>query len=406
MSNHKSIQYSLRTLLKHSELIADIYNNNAISETEGNSSAIEELRSAKMVWAMDTNSEYRLSKSLKAFLVHALKDQTNRRIDLDTSNRLEEIANLARMYISAKNRGSKLDVETYYADIYEFVAEFLQTLEENTTTLWTHIGTQFGYVTSLDAKINECEHAIGRVKKLTESLMMIEIGELYELTAGDQALFRILVQEMQKGVQRCQNDLENASKKLGMLMGEFRRINHTTLLVKGFNAFLKHNPSYGLPDLTECEELKDFSLIAGCIHLAPSVDTCILSMEGVLAEIVAETDVKIREDTSGEPIKQELADELNVDQAVYEPEPDLLAVEVDEFLSQCLDGNAHSAKEYYVAKSPDWSFEAWLYCLFDCYSYLDEEDKAVVRLETEEITHPCFSGNNFIKDVRVAINVQ
>lgn len=202
MSNHKSIKHSLKKLLKHSELIADIYDNTAIAETKENAGAIEELRSARMVWAMDTNGEYRLSKSLKAFLVHSLKDQTNRRIDLDTANRLEEIANLTRMYLAAKNRDNTCDMETYYSDIYEYVAEFLQTLEENTTILWTHIGTQFGYVTSLDAKINECEYTISRVQELTESLMMIDISDLYDLTAGEKLLFRILVQEMQMGIQR------------------------------------------------------------------------------------------------------------------------------------------------------------------------------------------------------------
>ena len=403
MSNHKAIQQSLKKLLKHSELITDIYNNNALPETEENAKAIEELRTARMVWTMDTSGEYRLSKPLRAFLIHALKDQTNRRIDLDTSNRLEEIANLTRMYVAAKSRGNKIDADAYYSDIYEYVAEFLQTLEENTTTLWTHIGTQFGYVTSLDAKINECEHAISRAKKLTDSLMIIEISDLYDLTAGDQSLFRILVQEMQMGIQRCLNDLENAYKKLGTLMGEFRRMNQTTLLVKGFNAYVKRNPSYELPDLTENKELRYFNLIAGTIHMAPSVDPHLLSLESTLAEIVVETDTKLREETYSSPPQQDMATELDSEQAVYEPEPDLLALEVDIFLSQCLDGTVHSAKDYYLTQSPEWSFEAWLYCLLNRYSYLDEEDKSIIHLETEEFAHPQYSGNDFIKDVRITI---
>jgi len=395
----------LKTLLKHGELITDIYNNSAISETAENSKAIEELRSGRMVWTMDVSGEYRLSKPLKAFLVHVLKDQTNRRIDLDTSSRLEEITNLTRMYVAAKSRDNKLDMETYYADIYEYVAEFLQTLEENTTILWTHIGTQFGYVTSLDAKINECDHAIGRVRKLTDSLMMIEISDLYELTAGDQLLFRILVQEMQKGIQRCLNDLENASKKLSTLMGEFRRMNQTTILVKGFSAFMKHNPSFELPDLTDSSELRNLNLISAPIQLAPSVDTSLLFLEGELAEIVAETDSRIREEVESRPTQFNITEELNSSQAVHEPEQDLLAMEVDSFLTQCLEGGAYSAKEYYLSKTPEWTFEAWLYCLLNRYSYFDEEDKEIVHLETIEVEHPQYSGNDFIKDIRITITV-
>lgn len=404
MNTHKAIKSSLKKLLKHSELISDIYNNSSISETAENASAIAELQSARMIWAMDTSGEFRLVKSLKTFLNHTLKDQTNRRIDLDTSNRLEEISNLTHMYVAAKSRGNKLDAESYHADIYEYVAEFLQTLEENTTTLWTHIGTEFGYVTSLEAKINECEHAIDRVQKLTQSLMIIEIRDLYDLTAGEQTLFRILVQEMQIGIQRCLNDLENASKKLSTLMGEFRRMNQLTLLVKGFNAFFRHNPSYELPDLTDNKELRYISHISNPIQVVDNADTSISSMESTLAEIVAETDTKVREDEDNNP-NIDIADELNTDQATYEPEPDMLAIEVDNFLAKCLDGNIHSAKKYYIASSPEWSFEAWLYCLLNRYSYLDEEYKQIVHLSPEELSHPYYSGNDFIKDVHIKVNL-
>lgn len=182
-------------------------------------------------------------------------------------------------------------------------------------------------------------------------------------------------------------------------------MNKATLLVKGFNAFVRHNPSYEMPDLTHSIELSSLRLIAGPIQLAPSVDSTILSLETVLAEIVAETDSKIREDIRAEPVQLEIAEKLDSDQAVYEPEPDLLAIEVNVFLSQCLDGNAHSAKEYHFSKSPDWSFEAWLYCLLNRYSYLDEGDKAIMYLKTVEIPHPHYSGNDFIVDVRIGIIV-
>lgn len=393
----------LNALGRHSDLIMQAYVNGVVDESAHSKKVLEQLVQLGILWRPDPQSALRLKSAVRTLLESGLQDERNRNIDANVGSALASLKTLAEHYKEALHYNRFNEAHAYMTDLTEHVYQLTESLANSVRVMFSRINNEFGYVSSVEAKIRENELAQGQVSELLNQLECFRFDELSEIAGGNRELRHLLVVALQQSFSKATQELSVAQARLIDLLGRFREFQGRTRLLKGFLLHMDQQPDFApgnYPNLTQVPIL--FNQAAALIQPA-SVDVNQVAHEQELQQLVgALSSVYRRKPTSG---TEQKSAEIQVSaQQQVELTRDPLQQAVDAYFCEVIDsGQSTSALEFYSAQSLEFDPEVWIYQVIGGYQGLQDEDKQFFAIDTLGEPDNVFNGNFIISDVLVGL---
>ena len=393
----------LNALGRHSELIMQAYVNGVVDEAAHSKKILEQLVQLGILWRPDPQSALRLKSAVRTLLESGLQDERNRNIDANVGSALASLKTLAEHYKEALHYNRFNEAHAYMTDLTEHVYQLTESLANSVRVMFSRINNEFGYVSSVEAKIRENELAQGQVSELLNQLECFRFDELSEIAGGNRELRHLLVVALQQSFSKATQELSVAQARLIDLLGRFREFQGRTRLLKGFLLHMDQQPDFtpgNYPNLTQVPVL--FNQSAALIQPA-SVDVNQVNHEQELQQLVGALSSVYRR----KPVHtaEHKSAEIQVsEQQQVELTRDPLQQAVDAYFCEVIDsGQSMSALEFYSAQSLEFDPEVWIYQVIGGYQGLQDEDKQFFAIDTLGEPDKIFNGNFIISDVLVGL---
>lgn len=391
----------LRSLNKYSDLIIDAYHHNhsELLDSHENSIAIDELISLRLAWRPDDSENVRLSGNLIQLLDHGLRNSHRRHVDADIGGRLSSLEGLINNYKAANARQAYQDASVYWRSIEEQVYDLRETLKNTTRQLWRQIASEFGYVDSLQSKVEENERVLAQTKRLNDGLELVRLDELAQLAGSDNQLRRLLLKVLAKGISLCQQELCDALHRLKELLFNLRQQQYQGHLIKTFYQRFQANPSF-LAHMTLADTPDIINQIVP-LDARACADTLDSQQEIILTDLIT----NLRKAS----LSQEYQDEINAISADFDKES--ISVElsplkqaVADFIDLVITTNSQQSVIANFNLAPKaCNKELWLYAIITYLQSLPLKERQLFQLNYIEHPHPQFNGNTLVEDIKLAL---
>ena len=393
----------LNALGRHSDLIMHAYVNGSVDESNFSRKVLEQLIQLGILWRPDPQSALRLKSAVRNLLESGLQDERNRNINANIGTALASLKTIAEHYKESLHYNRFNEAHAYMTDLTEHVYQLTESLANSVRVMFSRINNEFGYVSSVEAKIRENELAQGQVSELLNQLECFRFDELSEIAGSNRELRHLLVVALQQSFSKATQELSVAQARLLDLLGRFREFQGRTRLLKGFLLHMEHHPDFApgnYPNLTQVPVL--FNQSAAMLKPA-SIDVNQVAHEQELQQIVASlSSVYRRKSTVSEPEKASTID-VSEQQSV-DLESDPLQEEVDAYFCEVIDnGQSLSALDYFSQRELEFDPEVWIYQVIGGYQALDDEDKQFFAIDPVGRVDEKYTGNFVIHDVTLGL---
>ena len=393
----------LNALGRHSELIMQAYVNGSVKEADHSRKVLEQLVQLGVLWRPDPQSPLRLKNAVRALLEGSLQDDRSRTINTNITASLASLRTLAEHYKESLHHNRFNEAHAHMGDLTEHVYQLTESLTNSVRVLFGRINNEFGYVSSVEAKIRENELAQGQVSDLLQQLESFHFDELSELAGSNRELRHLLVVALQQSFSKAAQELSVVQARLLDLLGRFREFQGRTRLLQGFLLHMEQQPDFtpgNYPALSQVPVL--FNQSASL--LAPAAaDVNQVEHEADYQMIVSNlTDIHRRKPDEE---SHKAAQEIEVaEQGSVSLEKDPIHQAVDDYFCDVIDsGQPKSALEYFAEHALDFDQEVWIYQVIGGYQSLDENDKQFFALDAAGQPDKTFTGNFYINDVTLGL---
>lgn len=393
----------LNALSNHSELIMQAYFSGSVNEAEYSPKVIQNLIDLKVLWRPESDVELRLRPALRTLLEESLQDENNRQIDANIGNLLATLTTQAEHYKEALAHQRYHESQAYLSDLTEHVYTLTETLATNVRLLWSRISNEFGYVSSVDAKIRENELAQQQVTDMLNQLALFHFDQLSQLAGSQRELRQLLVVTLQSAFATSTQELSLVQSKLIELLGRFREFKGRTRLLKGFMLHMEQKPDFQPVNYATLSHVPTlFNRAKGIIKPA-AADVNNVEQELELTALVnnLRSVNRLAQTHHNRPMANPLVIEQEQSIALDE---DLLKQEVESYFCKVIDSGVNtSALTYYKDNELEFDQEVWLYQVIGAFQGLPDTEREYFDIETQGSYHPIYDGNFIIQDIELGL---
>lgn len=355
----------LRLLSTHADTVMRVYTERTIPDTDLDARTLETLMiSARILYRPEPNADLRLVPEIDRMLLMALQDERNRQVDADVAGLLMGIKALAGHYTEAMGHGRFAEAVQCVDDLASGVYEFQYRLRASIDGLWQRINAEFGYVSSLAAKIRENDLAQEQVNQLLERLDMVDFALLASLAGDQKPLRRYLLGVLEAAIAECRERLSSVQRRVNDLMGKFRAIQRQNFLLKGWLTHIDRNSSYVVSDLAGHHPLPALLNVAAPLLEAAAADPLDLTYRSMLLEEAAKLRANDALALPAPPSAPPAPFQMPVAIEVMVVEREAIESSIEAFLIDVIDadGVGRSARDH-LSGGPSWDGECWMYLL-------------------------------------------
>ncbi|MDM7861883.1 phosphoenolpyruvate carboxylase [Alteromonas sp. ASW11-36] len=388
----------LNALSRHSEVIMRAYLVGSVSASDISPKVLDQLLQLGVLWRPEQDGDYRLKGAVRNLLEGSLQDERNRQIDTNMASALAAIKTLAQHYKEALHYGRFAESQGHLNDLREHVYALTESLANHVRLLFSRINNEFGYVSSVDAKIRENQLAQSQVTDLLNQIELIRFDELSELAGNNRDLRHLLVVALQQSFTRVTKEQSAVQARLLELLGRFREFRGKTRLLKGFVLHSDQHPDFVPKDYTRFSQIPMLFNQAEPLLRAAAVDPNNVEQEAELQHLVGQIRTinrqrKHEQHSAAKSISIEVL-------AAVEMDDSRLREAVEQYFCHVIDsGENITALQYHQWRALDFDTEAWLYQVIGGYQSLDTEEQRFFAIEATGEPHPVYSGNYLIHDV-------
>lgn len=393
----------LNALSRHSDIIMQVYLSGTLDESKYSSQVVDNLMKHGILWRPESESEIRLKAAVRNLLEGSLQDERNRQVDANIGSSLASLKTLAQHYKESLAHERYAESEAHLSDLTEHVYMLTETLSNNVRVLFSRINNEFGYVSSIDAKIRENELAQSQVSELLKQLELFRFDELSELAGSNRELRHLLVVTLQYSFSRVTKELAIVQGRLIDLLGRFREFRGRTRLLKGFLLHLEQKPDFSPGNYCKLTNVPMLFNQARSIVKPASADVTRVEHELDLQQLVGSIKALNRAGKSHQP--ERAAQDIHVEQqGLVEFKEDKLKQAVEAYFCQVIDtGERLTALSYHEQQGLEFDPEVWIYQVIGGYQGLTLEEQSYFAIDTNGISHPVFNGNFIIQDVELGL---
>ncbi|SFC03577.1 hypothetical protein SAMN05660443_1246 [Marinospirillum celere] len=371
----------LSLLGKHAEALMQGYIGEEVDPSAFSETALKKLMAARILWRPDEYSGLKLSHRVRDLLAEMLADEKRRHVNADVAETLELIRNLVQGYHEAQHRGDYLLAEQQQLRLTQEVDDLNSRFADAIDSLWQRLNSDFGFVSSLNDKIRENERAQKQISRLLDGLELIDFEELIALVAGQGALRKLLISQLQVQVSSHYTSLREVQVRLVQLLARFRQQQERSLLVHGMLAFLREHPGFQPGNYARRSQVPEVVNRAAPLVPAAAVALDRPSESDQLAELVRQ--LPRREQPL---VATEEAGVLATpqDEAIAARQQQLKK-EVEDFYLEVIDSEgAVSALDFWHKKQLGWDAEIWLFQVLAEHQGLPAQEQEQLHLFKEE----------------------
>jgi len=393
----------LNALGKHSELIMQAYINGTVDEHQNSAKVLEQLVQLGVLWRPDPQSELRLKSAVRTLLEGSLQDERNRNINANIGTSLASLKTLAEHYKEALHYHKYNDAAAHMGDLTEHVYQLSESLSNSVRVMFSRITNEFGYVSSVDAKIRENELAQSQVTELLSQLECFRFDELSEIAGSNRELRHLLVVSLQQRFSKAAQELSVVQAKLLDLLGRFREFRGRTRLLKGYLLHMEQQPDFTPGNYTNLTQVPVLVNQANRIIGAATADVNNVEHEADYQNIVASL-THIHQRKAKRKEESQLQDIDVQVQTTVSLEKDPLQLAVEEYFCDVIDtGQPKTALTYFEEQGLSFDPEAWIYQVIGGYQALAEQEKQFFALDHHGENDRVFSGNFYIRDITLGL---
>ena len=408
--NTADVAELLRQIGVHDQLLADAYVYGTISDELSESRKIATLHKNGLLRPDEEVGDYRVTAELKRMLNRLMRKQTSYRQLTDMGKVIDTLDDLVNDYrLSVKS--NLLDDAEYYLDqLDDLFYEAKDNLNVSLENMHYAISSQFGFVSTLSAKVRENERALAYAQKLLSELQQIDPESCYEWS--DWACPTNFARKISGFVYWFNQTLPNLrfiidNMRLGLF--RLRRDEKQASLLRKMARYLHKHPEFELNErLFEDEQLPKSLRFSPAIKLKTYVDTRNCDIEAPLVALVQ----SLRKQTKlAPPLKRENSDLEESDAPEFIIEHDFFEEQTESLFERVIkNGEPLSALQYWKASLKSWIKEdqlidpkAWVELVFSSYCKLTNDQQAALDIKPKGELVQGTSHNFTYSDVEISL---
>jgi hypothetical protein len=394
----------LALLGKHHFPLMKGYFDGFIDETAFSEQTLKKLIAARIVWRPDEQQPLMLRPLVSELIASMVADESRRQINADVAEKLEQIRNKVQAWRDAYYKGDYSVAGRQMQRLTELVHDLNGQFEEAIDSLWHRLNNDFGFVSTLNEKINENARAQKQVRRLLDGLDLIDFSELIEFAENNSSLRKLLVSQLQLRVSLHYSSLLAVQQRLVDLMVKFRQQQSRTLLVANMAAFLREHPQYHPASYPERRDVPDIFNIAEPFSLQASISLDRPVDRQLMAEMLLSLPraplMPPAAPKSAGPVIPPIDEEVAARQVA-------LKMDVEDFyVFAAGQSGPVSALNYLAEKHLNWDSEIWLYQVITEYQSLPSADKPRFWLRNDERQASPVNDLRIILDVSIGVRAK
>ena len=398
MNAREQLQAFLKLLSRHWVLLVDAYFNKDVIDEGTNPAAVNLLLSARLLRRRSAGESLRLVREMSALFGRVLQDR--RRVALDPNigsikNRLED--NISS-YKESVHRGFADDAEYYLGQIENLVGDLIDGLQASSEQFWHKINSDFGYVSSLEAKVRENDKALFDAHALNNMLGLLTGEFMTEMAGDDPVLQRQLEGDLLAAVVRCGKETVDAIHKLKSLLFQFREKQKLDHYINTYYQHCQNNPGYEPRDYTVGEVPEVFNKVIA-MPIEGHADITDLHQEVVLTGWIVGLRKALVVDEKPVPVPDVAV--LPTMPSIEQPLPALAAAVETFFLRVLNSAEPISAVSCRPAEDVAPDVNIWLYALVLRHDNMNEQERRIFGMEAARTVDPVFNGLHYVSDIQV-----
>ncbi|HDX4049753.1 TPA: hypothetical protein ROG05_002129 [Enterobacter soli] len=394
----------LALLGKHHHALMKGYVDGFIDETAFSDQTLKKLIAARIVYRPDEQQPLMLRPLVSELIASMVADESRRQINADVAEKLEQIRIKVQSWRDAYYKGDYSIAERQMQRLTELIHDLSGQFEEAIDSLWHRLNNNFGFVSSLNEKINENARAQNQVRRLLDGLALIVFHELIEFAENNSSLRKLLVSQLQLRVSLHHSSLLAVQQRLVDLMAKFRQQQSRTLLVTNMAAFLRQHPQYQPASYPERREVPNVFNIAPPLSLHASIALD----RPVDRQVMAEMLLALPRASVMHPSVPKSAGSVipPIDEEVATRQVALKMDVEDFYVFAAGQSGPVSALHYLTENHLNWDSEIWLYQVITEYQSLPLADKPRFWQRCDERQASPVNDLRIISDVSIGVRVK
>ncbi|MEL0628571.1 hypothetical protein [Psychromonas aquatilis] len=407
----KDVAELLRQLGTHDQLLAEAYVFGSVQGDGDDARKIAALHKKALLRPDDEPGDFRVSAELKRMLNRLMRKQSSYRQLTDMSkviDILEETVNDYRVSIIADQQE---DAEYYLDQLDDLLYEAKDNLNVSLDNMHYAISSQFGFVSTISAKVRENERALAYAQKLLTELQQIDPETCYEWMnwACPVELARKIsgfIYWFNQTLPRLRFIIDNMRLSLFKL----RRDEKQASLLRNMARYLQKHPEFEIGEgIFEDKNLPDTLRFAAPMKLKSYVDVRQTSDEHSLIAIVQS--LRKLNNQSSRAVREKSAVDL-VENEAMSFNYDYFEEQTERLFELAITSNEPiSAISFWQSSLNDWHTLqqhiepiAWVELVFSSYCKLTNAQQALIDINPKGKQLPGISHNWSYSDIVIKLN--
>ena len=401
----------LRQLGAHDQLLAEAYVSGSVQGDGTDARKIAALHKKSLLRPDDEPGDYRVSADLKRMLNRLMRKQSSYRQLTDMRKVIEVLADTVNDYRESIITDQEEDAEYYLDQLDDLLYEAKDNLNVSLDNMHYAISSQFGFVSTISAKVRENERALSYAQKLLTELQQIDPETCYEWMnwACPVELARKIsgfIYWFNQTLPRLRYIIDNMRLSLFKL----RRDEKQAGLLRNMARYLNKHPEFVINEqIFEDKTLPETLRFAAPLHIKSYIDVKETVHENALVEIVQ----SLRKmNTYVPPAAREVSAVEMLDNAAMGFSYDFFEEQTEWlFASAITTGKVMSAVDFWQQSLPAWHAESqhieptsWVELVFSSYCKLTNAQQALINIEPKGKSLDGISHNWSYDDIIIQLN--
>tara|TARA_R110001583_G_scaffold112917_6_gene263132 strand:- start:8840 stop:10081 length:1242 start_codon:yes stop_codon:yes gene_type:complete len=392
--NASDVAELLRKIGANDQLLADAYVYGTITEEQKESRRIASLHKDGLLRPDDELGDYRVTAELKRMLNRLMRKQSSYRQLSDMGKVIDTLDDMVKDYRLSVQSNQHDDAEYYLDQLDDLLYEAKDNLNVSLENMHHAISSQFGFVSTLSAKVRENERALQYAQKLLTELQQIDPESCYEWADWScPSDFARKVSGFVYWFNQTLPRLRFIIDNMRLSLFRLRRDEKQASLLRNMARYLYQHPEFEISDaLFDDERLPQTLKFAPAIALKSYVDTRNIDIEAPLIAIVQ----AMRKPTLVENIIEREESELELESLQeFVIDHDFFEEQTEHLFEQVIKyGEPISALQFWQMALKSWISEEqliepkeWVELVFSSYCKLtnDQQDALDIKPKGERV---------------------
>lgn len=408
--NASDVADLLRQIGAHDQLLADAYVYGTVNELQSESRKITNLHKVGLLRPDDDLGDYRVTAELKRMLNRLMRKQSSYRQLSDMGKVIDTLNDMVIDYQTSVKSNQQDDAEYYLDQLDDLLYEAKDNLNVSLENMHHAISSQFGFVSTLSAKVRENERALQYAQKLLTELQQVDPESCYEWT--DWACPSDFARKVSGFVYWFNQTLPRLRfiiDSMRLSLFRLRRDEKQASLLRNMARYLHQHPEFEISEaLYEDEQLPEALKLAPPMALKSYVDTRHSDIESPLIALVQSLRKPSKIDA---PIERDVSDLEFEEAQTFLINHDFFEEQTERLFEQVIKhGEPVSAIQYWQMALQSWIVEdklidpkEWVELVFSSYCKLTNDQQDALDIKPKGTLVTGTTANYTYSDVNIQL---